>query len=140
MTRNLLALTLALASLALLPAATQAQQPGFAGEVIGTWINPRHTVKVETSPCADRLCGWIVWAAPQALADARDSGIQQLVGTELLRDYRSTGAGRYQGEVYVPDMGRTFYSKIEQRNTNSLTISGCILHGLICKSQEWHRA
>lgn len=137
MTRKFLALVVA--ALALVPSVAQAQQAVFPSEVVGTWMNPHGTVKVQTRPCADKLCGWIVWAAPQALADARDSGVQQLVGTELLRDYRSLGEGHYQGEVYVPDMGRTFYSKIEQQNPNSLTISGCILHGLICKSQEWHR-
>ena len=63
-----------------------------------------------------------------------------LIGTELLRSYRSDGPGRYKGEVYVPDMGRTFYSTIEQHGANDLKISGCILHGLICKSQDWHRA
>ncbi len=139
MNRTLLALTIA--GLALWPVASEAQQGAVAvPEVIGTWINPHGTVKVETGDCAGKLCGWVVWAAPKAEADARDSGVPRLIGTELLRDYRSAGPGRYEGQVYVPDMGRTYASTIEQRGPNDLKISGCILGGLICKSQDWHRA
>jgi uncharacterized protein (DUF2147 family) len=140
---------LAMALLALLPPmaaeARQAPSPhAIAPEVIGTWINPRGSVKVQTGKCTGGstgdLCGWVVWAAPQAQADARDSGVTRLIGTELLRGYRSAGPGRYRGEVYVPDMGRTFTSTIEQRGAGGLKISGCILGGLICKSQNWRRA
>lgn len=127
-----------LTALALVPAAGQAQG-GPADQIMGTWINPRGTVKVETGLGGVNLCGKVVWAAPAAEADARDSGIAELVGTELLRDYRTMGNGRYQGSVYIPDMGRTFYSTIAQQNPQSIRISGCILGGLICKSQDWHR-
>ena len=139
MNRSML-LSAALA-LMLVPTAGQAQTASSVPpSVAGTWINPKGTVKVETGPCAGKLCGWVVWASPQAQADARESGITNLIGTELLRDYRGVGANRYQGTVYVPDMGRTFFSKIQQQGPNSLKISGCVLGGWICKSQDWHRA
>ncbi|WP_159983181.1 MULTISPECIES: DUF2147 domain-containing protein [unclassified Novosphingobium] len=146
MNRKLLTKTMAvmLAALALSPAASQAQSVNTdgdhnAGQVMGTWINPRGTVKVQTGDCGTNLCGRVVWAAPAAEADARGSGVGQLIGTELLRDYRAAGTGHYQGTVYVPDMGRTFYSTIDQRDPNDIRISGCILGGLLCKSQDWHR-
>ncbi len=141
MIRKQSALAFALAALALLPSATSAQMlHNTRPEAIGTWSNPLGTVRVETGSCGGNLCGWVVWAAPQAVIDARESGVTRLVGTELLKNYRSTGPGRYQGQVFVPDMGRTFYSTIKQNGANSLRISGCILGGLICKSQDWHRA
>ena len=131
-----------LAALALLPAATLAHsaQQMDVRQAIGTWINPRGTVKVQTGPCGPNLCGRVVWASADALADARDSGISQVVGLELLRDYHSVGRGHYEGSVYVPDMGRSFFSKMEQRDPNTIRISGCILGGLLCKSQDWHRS
>ncbi len=107
--------------------------------VAGIWINPRGTVAVRAGPCRDRLCGWVNWASPQALADAREAGVTSLVGTELLQDYRPTGAGKWTGRVYVPDRGESYYSTIEQVDPNRLKISGCILHGLLCKSQLWRR-
>ncbi|WP_231635489.1 DUF2147 domain-containing protein [Novosphingobium sp. ST904] len=62
-----------------------------------------------------------------------------LVGTQLLRDYHPEGSGAWQGEVYVPDMGESFFSRIHQSDPAHLKISGCILHGLLCKSQTWTR-
>ena len=123
----------------LLAASTGLAQPQPAVSPIGVWQNPKGTIRVRTRPCGELLCGNIVWASPVALADARDAGVSSLIGTELLSDYRATGAGRWTGQVYVPDQGRRFYSTIEVRNPNSLRISGCILGGLICKHQEWTR-
>jgi uncharacterized protein (DUF2147 family) len=128
----------ALGALALASTPLSAQAP--ATGVDGTWVNPHGSVKVKTGPCGDKLCGWVVWASPQALKDASDSGVAKLIGTELLQDYHSTGQGKWQGRVYVPDMGRSYYSTIQQEGPNSLKISGCILGGWICKSQIWQRA
>lgn len=123
------------------PIAGSAAAPNEAGGgPIGTWINPRGTVKVTTGSCGDKLCGWVIWANPQAAADAREAGVDKLVGTELLRNYKPIGVGKWQGQVYVPDMGRTFYSTLSQIDHNQLKISGCILGGLICKSQIWQRS
>lgn len=105
----------------------------------GLWQNPKGTIIVRTHGCGPLLCGNIVWAGPQAIADARDAGVTTLVGTELLSNYHASGSGRWTGQVYVPDQGRRFYSTIEQKTLNSLRISGCILGGLICKHQEWTR-
>ncbi|WP_447752338.1 DUF2147 domain-containing protein [Sphingopyxis fribergensis] len=105
----------------------------------GLWQNPKGTIVVRTHGCGPLLCGDIVWAGPKAIADARDAGVTALVGTELLSNYRASGAGRWTGQVYVPDQGRRFYSTIELKTSDSLRISGCILGGLICKHQEWTR-
>ena len=127
----------ALASLAFaaptIAAETPAEQPG------PLWLNPHNSVAVRTGPCGQKLCGWIVWASADAQADARDAGISRLVGTELLEDYQAKGRSSWAGRVFVPDMGRHFYSTIEAVSSNQLKIAGCILGGLICKSQVWTR-
>ena len=105
----------------------------------GTWLNPDGTVAVRTGDCAGRLCGWISWASPEALQDAKDSGIERLIGTELLQKYRSEAPGRWRGTVFVPDMGHSFKSRITQLSQNDLKISGCLFGGFICKSQVWHK-
>lgn len=129
---------IALVLLAATPAAAQGVNPASDGPV-GFWLNPKRTVKVATGPCGDRLCGWVVWADAKAIADAGESGVQNLVGTELLRSYRRTAPGQWRGEVYVPDMGQIFTSKIAEIDRNTLKISGCILGGLLCRSQIWQR-
>lgn len=133
---------IAAALIAIAPAASQARpqlQP-LADHAAGLWINPRGSVKVATGPCGGNLCGWVVWASAEAAADARDGGVPRLIGLELLRDYRGAGPGRYYGIVYVPDMGRSFASTIDQIGPDRLKISGCVLGGLLCRSQVWRRA
>ena len=105
----------------------------------GTWVNPDGTVAVKTGNCAGRLCGWISWASPEALQDAKDSGIERLIGTELLQDYRAEAPGKWRGMVYVPDMGHSFSSRITKLSPNELKISGCLLGRFVCKSQVWRK-
>lgn len=120
---------------AMIPAPAAAPPTG-----LGTWTNPRHTIAVRTAPCGTgQLCGAIVWAAPAAQADARDAGIAKLIGVELLQNYRPAGPGSWKGRVYVPDMGRTFSSRITQNGANELVISGCLIGNLFCRSQSWRR-
>ena len=133
-------LALALAMIAPLTAIAQPSPPVPQTQAHGIWFNPHNNVKVETGDCGGKLCGWVIWATPEAEQDARDGGVQKLVGTELLQDYRQTAGNRWQGRVFVPDMGRTFYSTITREEPVTLRISGCILGGLICKSQLWHKA
>jgi uncharacterized protein (DUF2147 family) len=107
---------------------------------IGRWANPRHTLEVETHACGpSTLCGAIVWADSTAQSDARDAGVQRLVGVQLLQGYRAAGGGEWSGRVYVPDMGRTFPSHIRLTTPDTLTIAGCLMGHLFCKSQTWRR-
>ena len=107
--------------------------------VLGVWANPKGTLAVETAPCGQNLCGAIVRANDEAMADARDAGIPRLIGIQLLQGYRPTSGKIWAGRVYVPDMGRTFSSRIEQMSPDTLKISGCLVGGFLCKSQLWHR-
>ena len=120
--------------------ASTARAAQWTDVVVGRWSNPRGTLAVQTGPCDDgALCGRIVWASPQAQADARDAGVAGLVGTQLLQGYRPQGHGSWAGRVYVPDMGRSFSSRIRQTSAGTLSISGCLVGGFLCKSQVWHR-
>lgn len=130
-------LILASVLLSLTASAPLAAQP--TPDLLGHWINPRGSVIVETQACGARLCGRVSWASAEALKDAKEAGITSLIGTELLQDYSRSDSGVWRGRVYVPDMGRTFYSTIGIEKTGALRISGCILGGLICKNQIWRR-
>ena len=128
---------LALLSALAMPAAAQ---PGMtATDAQGVWMNPKRTVAVFTAPCGQALCGRVAWGSAEARADAKDSGLPSLVGTQLLENYRFKGNGVWTGTVFVPDMGRHFYSEIDQLSDSQLKVKGCVLNGLICKSQVWTR-
>jgi uncharacterized protein (DUF2147 family) len=121
------------------PVSSEAAQPSTILAISGTWLNPKGTITVKTGDCRGRLCGWVSWASFEALQDAKESGVDKLVGTELLQDYQSNAPGKWSGTVYIPDLGHRFNSRITQLNANRLKISGCMLGGFICKSQIWHK-
>lgn len=126
-------------TLGLTPGATHGSGAAQPAAVHGTWINPKRTVTVVTSPCGQLLCGTVISATPEVQAIAKKAGAPPLVGTKLLRDYRQTGKDKWQGKVFVPDRNASYYSTIKQLGANQLKISGCILGGLLCKSQIWTR-
>ena len=128
-------IALAAAFAALAGQAATAQGPG----VEGVWSNPKGSVQVKTGACGDKLCGVVVYASPKAQNDAKKAGAQPLIGTTLLRDYHANGAAQWTGQVYIPDRQATYYSTIKLVDAQTLKVSGCILGGLICKSQLWHR-
>jgi uncharacterized protein (DUF2147 family) len=114
---------------------------GDAGGIYGTWSNPAGSVIVRTARCGGSVCGRVVWATPKAREDAaRKGGVRQLLGMEVLRGYRPTGAHRWEGRAFVPDLGDEFESEMVQTGPNALEISGCRFGGLVCKKQVWHRA
>jgi uncharacterized protein (DUF2147 family) len=129
-----------IALLALLPLATASAGLPAVSDVSGVWINPHNTVAVRAARCGERLCGWIVWLDAQAAKDARNGGVLHPLGTEVLRDYRPAGDGRWRGSVFVLDMGRSFSSSLEPAGPSRLKVSGCLVGGFLCRSQIWHRA
>lgn len=106
---------------------------------IGLWQNPAGTLRVRTAFCGEALCGTIAAASPVAEADAKAAGVPSLLGIELLENYRKIGHNHWAGRVYVPDMGRSFSSRIIQTSPSTLKISGCLIGGFLCKSQIWKR-
>jgi uncharacterized protein (DUF2147 family) len=124
--------------LAGLAAASHPVRPA-ADPVIGTWLNPKGNVVVRTAHCGPAICASVVWADQSAMRAAEAGGTAHLVGTELLRDFRPTGPGQWEGQAFVPDIGQTVDSQMVQTDHDSLRIDGCALGGFLCKKQVWHR-
>lgn len=114
-----------------------ASQP--AGTIEGQWFNPQRTVLIRLAPCGEAMCGTVTWAAEQARQAAR-KGADALVGARLLNDFRPSGYGQWRGTVFVPDMDLRVGGKIQVVDDNRLKVSGCILKGMMCRSQVWTRS
>ena len=128
-------------AIALLAAGMMAAPAGAAeaDKALGIWRNPKNSVHIRLHPCADRVCGTVIWANAKALADAREGGTPVLVGTQLFRDFRQVRKGQWKGKVFVPDLGRTFTGTMVVADANTIKGKGCLVAGLICKSQTWTR-
>ena len=93
-----------LAALMLFPTLSFAQSIQKPSSIIGTWENPRASVKVTTSRCGTDICGYVTWANAMAAKDAHDAGTEHLVGTKLLENYIQTSPRGWHGHVFVPDL------------------------------------
>jgi uncharacterized protein (DUF2147 family) len=113
--------------------------PARADPVLGTWSNPKGTVTVRIERCGAAICGKVVRASRSAQEDARAAGTPRLVGTQILRDFRPAGAGRWQGEAFVPDKALTVAATMVQVGRDALEIEGCALGGYLCRKQAWRR-
>ncbi|MBX3593664.1 MAG: DUF2147 domain-containing protein [Sphingomonas sp.] len=112
---------------------------GGALPVASEWRNPDNTVHIRIAPCGDdAMCGKVIWASEKAKADARRGGTARLIGANLFREFRRVAPGEYRGRVFVPDLNRSFSGHM-RIDGDSMTGRGCVLAGLICKSQTWTR-
>jgi uncharacterized protein (DUF2147 family) len=135
MTAKLLALALAALPLTAIPASADEMAPPIGSE----WHNPSNSVHVRIDECGAKLCATVTWASDKAKADARRGGTENLVGTKLFRDLAPAGSGRWRGKVFVPDMRKTFSGTISFAGSDKMIGKGCVLFGVICKSQTWSR-
>lgn len=134
--KTALALLAAVAGLsAALPATAQ-----DAPFTYGVWRNPKNSVHVEIKPCGGgRACGNVVWATPEAQADARKGGTPNLIGLQLLRDFQLQKNGSWKGRVFVPDLNMTFSGTADFPDATTMKAKGCLIGGFLCKSQTWRR-
>lgn len=112
-----------------------------AQDVAGTWLTEGGTSRVRISPCGSARCGTIVWT----VAEARDVNnpdparkARNLVGVRMISDAKPDG-GTWTGQLYNPLDGRTYTGKMRLKGPGQLELSGCVLGGLICKSQTWSK-
>jgi len=111
-----------------------------ATSLAGNWANPSGSVIVEIAACGEvALCGRVNWASDKAKADARKGGTDPLIGAQLLRDFVPSGADRWKGILFVPDLKRTTKADLQQIAPDRLKIRGCVVGRALCKSQIWTR-
>ena len=127
---------LSLGALSSSPALAREEAPA---PIASVWRNPGNSVHVRIDQCGERLCGTVTWASPKAIADARRGGTDRLVGTRLFRDLERTDDGKWRGKVFVPDIRQTFSGTLRFVGSDRMEGKGCVLLGLICKSQTWSR-
>jgi uncharacterized protein (DUF2147 family) len=109
------------------------------GAILGTWLNSNDTVAVHVAACGALICGTVIHASPQSEADARKGGVAHLVGTRVLRDFQQSGEGSWKGTLFVPERDRTLRSTLIMQDRDHITVQGCILAGLLCGHEVWHR-
>ncbi|MEO0357220.1 MAG: DUF2147 domain-containing protein [Pseudomonadota bacterium] len=89
-------------------------------------------ILVDIAMCGARLCGTI--------ANVVGNDNTSIVGRRIIENMGKNGATEYAGgTIWAPDTDKTYRSKMELLNANTLEVSGCVAGGLICRGQTWTR-
>jgi len=106
------------ASLAGLVGLCFAASAATAQEVNGQWLTEGGKARVSIASCGARLCGTIVWLrepndeAGQPKRDVRNVDASKrnrpLIGVPILLGMAREGSGRWKGEIYNAEDGKTY--------------------------------
>jgi uncharacterized protein (DUF2147 family) len=127
-----------IAASAVLTAAGSAAAQG--ADPTGTWLTASGDTKVRIARCGAAYCGTIVESTHRTDVNNPDPAMRArpVVGLRLTSDMLPSGDG-YSGTLYNPQDGRTYSGRLRIVGPASLELSGCVLGGLICRSQTWKR-
>ena len=114
--------------------------PLTAADIEGRWRSPGGNSIIDIAPCGAELCGTVAWASDKAKEDARKGGTQDLIGAQLLTGLKEKRTGRWEGQLFIPDLDRRSIAKLELNGPGQLKVSGCLIGRMLCKSQIWSRA
>ena len=103
----------------------------FAADVNGEWLRADGVTKVRFSPCGAAVCGAVSWL--------KDQNGPAKVGQKVFFDMKPNGENSWAGKAFNPDDGKEYSGKMTLSG-DSLTTSGCVFGGLICKSYNWTRS
>ena len=106
--------------------------PAVAGELKGEWLNEDGKAKVRFFNCGGAICGSLSW-----LKDPKNDTAK--VGQQVFFDMKPSGDNTWKGSAFNPDDGKAYSGKLTLSG-NRLVTAGCVLGGLICKSENWTRA
>ena len=116
--------------LALLSAAlagtTGMTAPAYAGSPNGTWLRS-NGAHIEVFDCSGGI-GMRVTKSPEP----------QKVGKQIMCGAKKTAENKWKGTLLNLDDGQN-YSGYVELNGGSLTLSGCVLGGLICSNDTWSK-
>lgn len=106
----------------------------FADPIEGVWQTQPDGgafAHVRISPCGDAFCGMITRSF-KGKAEIKSPN----TGKKIVIDMVPQGDGNYTGKVLRPADNKIYNGKAKVRGS-SMSLSGCVAGGLICKSQTW---
>ena len=120
----------------------------LAAEPTGTWLTQTGGSRIRVADCGGALCGTIVWlkepidpdtGKPKTDKNNSDTAKRSrpLLGVQIVLGMKPAGAGKWTGQVYNAEDGKTYSGNLTYSGGDSLQLQGCALGGLVCKSQTW---
>ncbi len=115
------------------PASAQGQDPS------GTYVSETGETRVRIAKCGSAFCGTITAVQGEA-KDVHNPDpakrSRNLVGVQMITNIMPVGEG-YAGELYNYKDGKIYSGKMSFKGGNAMQLSGCVMGGLVCRSQTW---
>lgn len=130
-------LHLAALGLFLLVGTAQAQ----TSDPSGTYLSESGETRVRVAKCGQAYCGTIIAVQGESKdVNNPDPKLKErnLVGVQMISNIQPSGEG-FTGQLYNYKDGRTYTGKMSFAGGNAMQLSGCVLGGLICRSQTWKK-
>jgi uncharacterized protein (DUF2147 family) len=117
--------------------------PASAAEPpLGEWVVANGAARIKIDKCGDNLWGVISWEQRPGGRDGENPDPAKrnrpTLGMPILLHMKPTQAGRWEGEVYNAQNGKTYDSQISMAAPDKLRIEGCVL-GFLCGGETWDR-
>ena len=122
--------------------------PALAQDPLGNWLTQEGNSRIRLSDCGGAICGTITWlkepndpATGKPKVDKNNSDASKksrpLIGVPIVLAMKPAGAGKWSGQVYNAEDGKTYSGNLTYSGGNALKLEGCALGGLVCKGQTW---
>jgi uncharacterized protein (DUF2147 family) len=125
--------------------------PACAADLTGVWLTEDGEARVRIYNCGQDLCGTVLSLKepnePQTSKPKLDKFNQDtskrtrpIVGIELISGLKPNGTpDQWEGSLYNPQDGNTYKGILTAQGLLNMKLQGCVLGGLICKSEIWKR-
>ncbi len=100
----------------------------FAGSANGTWLRPSTGGHIKVFNCGGGLGMKVV-----------KSKTKKKVGKVIMCGAKKTAKNKWKGSLLNLDDGKRYSGFLTLTGPRSLKLQGCVLGGLVCKSDTWRR-
>ena len=123
-----------------------AGSPAVAG-INGVWLAPTRSAHIRIFQCGAAVCGRMISATrpktnPKLLdVHNQDPALRRrsMVGAILIQGFKGGPTTWKGGRVYNPGDGKSYKGALTLVDPSHLKLQGCVLGGLLCKSQIFTR-
>jgi uncharacterized protein (DUF2147 family) len=120
-----------------------------AGDPSGIWLTQAGDARVRVSRCGSGICGVVVWlrepidsaTGKPAIDDKNPNPAlakRRIIGLPLFSGMHSTGPGKWSGQIYNADDGKSYASNVSVADPDTLKVEGCV--GGLCGGESWTRS
>ena len=124
-------------------------QSALAADPTGVWLTQPGTSRIRVADCGGALCGTIIWLKEpndpdtgKAKTDKHNSDAARrsrpLMGVQIMLGMKPAGDGKWTGQVYNAEDGKTYGSDVTPSGASQLKVRGCVFKPF-CKTQTWTR-